>query len=215
MFWRKSEISFLDCDRILITLRIEVVRFGNRGVREMRRMSGVSILTKFMLEHFGKRFKEWLNERGVTLMDMARDLKLSYTNLYSFGAAPPLGRLPGPENAIMIAEYLRVPREEFFSAMGQIDPLLLEGLKPEEVEAAFLQLHQWLKERKKEGRVVDPEEARKRKMRLIEMASADLDEKDIELLAKIAEMLGKRKREWLEEIKGIKKLFGQGDVMME
>lgn len=130
------------------------------------RRSGVSVLSNFMLEHFGKRFKQWLTERGVTLMDVAKDLRISYTNIYSFGAPPPLGRMPGPENAGLIAEYLGVPREEFFSAMGQIDPLLLEEVTPEEVEAGFLKLHEWLK--RSDAKSVVEDERKRRWQRLYE-----------------------------------------------
>lgn len=159
------------------------------------RRSGVSVLSNFMLEHFGKRFKQWLTERGVTLMDVAKDLRISYTNIYSFGAPPPLGRMPGPENAGLIAEYLGVPREEFFSAMGQIDPLLLEKVTPEEVEAGFLKLHEWLK--RSDAKSVVEDERKRRWQRLYEKAK-DLDDDSFELLIEhvleTADMLKKVRR---------------------
>jgi len=140
-------------------------------------------MTGYMMEHFGKRFRQWMEEKGTTLMEMARDLRLSYTNLYSFGAPPPVGRMPSPENAGLIAEYLGVPREEFFSAMGQVDPLLLEKVTPLDVEEGFLQLHRFLMERAEAATGVPAEDPRRRKwLRLFERISKDFTEDQFDKL---------------------------------
>lgn len=156
----------------------------------MRRRSGVSVVLNKMQEHFGRRFREWMEERGVTLMQLAKDLNLSYTYLYSFGAPGPAGRLPGPENAMLIAEYLGVPREQFFAAMGQMDPLLLEEATPEQIEAGLIEAQKVIKRLLSGEMLVTEEEVREQKyLNSFRRIIKGLSEEEVEAILKAAKSM--------------------------
>lgn len=101
-------------------------------------------------EHFGKRLKQWLEERKLGLVDIAEALGISYSYVAVLGKPRPYGRLLSPENAVVLAEFLRIDPDEVFSAMGQINPFLLEKvfeLLPVEIlERELLNLHKRLRQ---------------------------------------------------------------------
>ena len=89
---------------------------------------------------------------------------------------------------MLIAEYLGVPREQFFAAMGQIDPLLLEEATPEEIERGLIAAHEAI--RKAKGQVPTEQEVRERKYldafrRLIK----GLEDEQVEAILKTAKSL--------------------------
>jgi transcriptional regulator with XRE-family HTH domain len=100
-----------------------------------------------ILENFGKRLKEWMERRGVGLVDIAEDLGISYSYAAFLGKVKPYGRLLSPPNAVALAAFLEVDPDEVFSAMGQINPYLAEKVPIEVIEAELLELHKRLRER--------------------------------------------------------------------
>jgi len=100
-----------------------------------------------ILEHFGKRLKEWMERRRVELVDIAESLGISYSYAAFLGKAKPYGRLLSPPNAVALAEFLVISPDEVFSAMCQINPYLAEKVPIEVLEAELLELHRRLRER--------------------------------------------------------------------
>jgi len=99
-----------------------------------------------VLENFGKRLKEWMERRGVGLVDIAQHLRISYSYAAFLGKVKPYGRLLSPENAVALAEFLGISPDEVFAAMGQINPFLAEKVPMEVIEAELLELHKRLRE---------------------------------------------------------------------
>jgi len=99
-----------------------------------------------VLENFGKRLKEWMERRGVGLVDIAQNLGISYSYAAFLGKVKPYGRLLSPENAAALAEFLGISPDEVFAAMGQINPFLAEKVPMEVLEAELLELHKHLRE---------------------------------------------------------------------
>jgi len=99
-----------------------------------------------VLENFGKRLKEWMERRGVGLVDIAQNLRISYSYAAFLGKVKPYGRLLSPENAAALAEFLGISPDEVFAAMGQINPFLAEKVPMEVIEAELLELHKRLRE---------------------------------------------------------------------
>jgi len=79
-----------------------------------------------IMGHFGKRLKEWMERKRVGLVDIAYHLRISYSYVAFLGKERPYGRMLSPENAVALAEFLEVDPDEVFSAMGQINPYLVE-----------------------------------------------------------------------------------------
>jgi len=103
-----------------------------------------------VLENFGKRLKEWMERRGVGLVDIAQNLGISYSYVAFLGKVKPYGRLLSPENAVALAEFLDISPDEVFAAMGQINPYLAEKIPMEVLEAELIELHKRLRERVEE-----------------------------------------------------------------
>lgn len=103
-----------------------------------------AVATK-ITEHFGKRLKQWMERQGVGLVDVAEALGISYSYVAVLGKPRPYGRLLSPKHAEMLAEFLQVDPDEVFSAMGQINPTLIEEIDPEILERELLQLHKRLR----------------------------------------------------------------------
>ena len=99
-----------------------------------------------IMGHFGKRLKEWMERKRVGLVDIAYHLRISYSYVAFLGKERPYGRMLSPENAVALAEFLEVDPDEVFSAMGQINPYLVENVPVEVLEAELLQLHKRLRE---------------------------------------------------------------------
>jgi len=99
-----------------------------------------------IMGHFGKRLKEWMERKRVGLVDIAYHLRISYSYVAFLGKERPYGRMLSPENAVALAEFLEVDPDEVFSAMGQINPYLVEKVPVEVLEAELLQLHKRLRE---------------------------------------------------------------------
>ena len=99
-----------------------------------------------VLENFGRRLKEWMERRGVGLVDIAQNLRISYSYAAFLGKVKPYGRLLSPENAVALAEFLGISPDEVFAAMGQINPFLAEKVPMEVIEAELLELHKRLRE---------------------------------------------------------------------
>ncbi len=91
-----------------------------------------------------------MEQRGVGLVDIAQALQISYTYVAFLGKDKPYGRLLSPENAVALAEFLRIDPDAVFAAMGQINPYLAEELPAEILEEELLQLHRNLRDRLKE-----------------------------------------------------------------
>ncbi len=100
-----------------------------------------------ILGNFGKRLKEWMERRGVGLVDIAENLGISYSYAAFLGKVKPYGRLLSPPNAVALAEFLGIDPDEVFSAMCQINPYLAEKVPIEVLEAELLELHRRLRER--------------------------------------------------------------------
>ncbi|MFZ8854520.1 MAG: helix-turn-helix domain-containing protein [Armatimonadota bacterium] len=115
-----------------------------------------------ILENFGKRLKEWMELREVGLVDIAQNLGISYSYAAFLGKVKPYGRLLSPENAVALAEFLKIDPDEVFSAMGQINPYLAEKVPIEVLEAELLELHKRLRERI-EGAEQEQRERRRRR----------------------------------------------------
>ena len=103
-------------------------------------------VTMRIMGHFGKRLKEWMERKRVGLVDIAYHLRISYSYVAFLGKERPYGRMLSPENAVALAEFLEVDPDEVFSAMGQINPYLVEKVPVEVLEAELLQLHKRLRE---------------------------------------------------------------------
>ena len=99
-----------------------------------------------IMGHFGKRLKEWMERKRVGLVDIAYHLRISYSYVAFLGKERPYGRMLSPENAVALAEFLEVDPDLVFSAMGQINPYLVEKVPVEVLEAELLQLHKRLRE---------------------------------------------------------------------
>jgi len=99
-----------------------------------------------IMGHFGKRLKEWMERKRVGLVDIAYHLRISYSYVAFLGKERPYGRMLSPENAVALAEFLEVDPDEVFSAMGQINPYLVEKVPVEVLEAELLELHKRLRE---------------------------------------------------------------------
>lgn len=90
----------------------------------MRREIGVQIraapgdIGERITEHFGKRLRQWLDERNVGLVDVAEALGISYSYVAVLGKARPYGRLLSPENAVLLAEFLKIDPDEVFCSDG-------------------------------------------------------------------------------------------------
>jgi hypothetical protein len=97
-----------------------------------------------IMGHFGKRLKEWMDRKRMGLVD------ISYSYVAFLGKEKPYGRLLSPQNAVLLAELLEVDPDEVFSAMGQINPYLLEKVSPEVLERELLKLHKRLRAEVKE-----------------------------------------------------------------
>jgi len=67
-----------------------------------------------------------------------------------------------PENAVALAEFLKIDPDEVFSAMGQINPYLAEKVPIEVLEAELLELHKRLRERIEEAEQEQRERKRRR-----------------------------------------------------
>jgi transcriptional regulator with XRE-family HTH domain len=115
-----------------------------------------------ILENFGKRLKEWMERRGVGLVDIAESLGISYSYAAFLGKVKPYGRLLSPPNAVALAEFLDISPDEVFSAMCQINPYLAEKVPIEVLEAELLELHKRLRERI-EGAEQEQRERRRRR----------------------------------------------------
>jgi len=98
-----------------------------------------------IMGHFGKRLKEWMDRKRMGLVDIAYHLRISYSYVAFLGKEKPYGRLLSPQNAVLLAELLEVDPDEVFSAMGQINPYLLEKVSPEALEQELLELHKRLR----------------------------------------------------------------------
>jgi hypothetical protein len=98
-----------------------------------------------IMGHFGKRLKEWMDRKRMGLVDIAYHLRISYSYVAFLGKEKPYGRLLSPQNAVLLAELLEVDPDEVFSAMGQINPYLLEKVPPEVLERELLELHKRLR----------------------------------------------------------------------
>ena len=98
-----------------------------------------------IMGHFGKRLKEWMDRKRMGLVDIAYHLRISYSYVAFLGKEKPYGRLLSPQNAVLLAEFLEVDPDEVFSAMGQINPYLLEKVSPEALEQELLELHKRLR----------------------------------------------------------------------
>ena len=103
-------------------------------------------VTMRIMGHFGKRLKEWMERKRVGLVDIAYHLRISYSYVAFLGKERPYGRMLSPENAVALAEFLEVDPDEVFSAMGQINPYLVEKVPVEVLEAELLELHKRLRE---------------------------------------------------------------------
>jgi hypothetical protein len=103
-----------------------------------------------IMGHFGKRLKEWMDRKRIGLVDIAYHLRISYSYVAFLGKEKPYGRLLSPQNAVLLAELLEVDPDEVFSAMGQINPYLLEKVSPEVLERELLELHKRLRAEVKE-----------------------------------------------------------------
>jgi len=103
-------------------------------------------VTMRIMGHFGKRLKEWMERKRVGLVDIAYHLRISYSYVAFLGKERPYGRMLSPENAVALAEFLGVDPDEVFSAMGQINPYLVEKVPVEVLEAELLELHKRLRE---------------------------------------------------------------------
>jgi len=103
-----------------------------------------------IMGHFGKRLKEWMDRKRMGLVDIAYHLRISYSYVAFLGKEKPYGRLLSPQNAVLLAELLEVDPDEVFSAMGQINPYLLEKVSPEVLERELLELHKRLRAEVKE-----------------------------------------------------------------
>jgi transcriptional regulator with XRE-family HTH domain len=115
-----------------------------------------------ILENFGKRLKEWMELRGVGLVDIAQNLGISYSYAAFLGKVKPYGRLLSPPNAVALAEFLDISPDEVFSAMCQINPYLAEKVPIEVLEAELLELHKRLRERIEEAEQEQRERKRRR-----------------------------------------------------
>jgi transcriptional regulator with XRE-family HTH domain len=116
-----------------------------------------------VLENFGKRLKEWMERRGVGLVDIAQNLGISYSYAAFLGKVKPYGRLLSPPNAVALAEFLDISPDEVFSAMCQINPYLAEKVPIEVLEAELLELHKRLRERLGEKEEREDSERKHRK----------------------------------------------------
>jgi transcriptional regulator with XRE-family HTH domain len=116
-----------------------------------------------ILENFGKRLKEWMERRGVGLVDIAENLGISYSYAAFLGKVKPYGRLLSPPNAVALAEFLDISPDEVFSAMCQINPYLAEKVPIEVLEAELLELHKRLRERLGEKEECEHSERKHRK----------------------------------------------------
>jgi transcriptional regulator with XRE-family HTH domain len=116
-----------------------------------------------VLENFGKRLKEWMERRGVGLVDIAQNLGISYSYAAFLGKVKPYGRLLSPPNAVALAEFLEIDPDEVFSAMCQINPYLAEKVPIEVLEAELLELHKRLRERLGEKEEREDSERKHRK----------------------------------------------------
>ncbi len=114
-----------------------------------------------IMAHFGKRLREWMEQRGVGLVDIAQALQISYTYVAFLGKDKPYGRLLSPENAVALAEFLRIDPDAIFAAMGQINPFLAEEVPAEVLEEELIQLHKNLRDRLKEIELEKREAKRK------------------------------------------------------
>jgi len=103
-----------------------------------------------IMGHFGKRLKEWMDRKRVGLVDIAYHLRISYSYVAFLGKEKPYGRMLSPANAVELAEFLGVDPDEVFSAMGQINPFLLEDIPPEWLEEELIELHKRLRGRLEE-----------------------------------------------------------------
>ena len=83
----------------------------------------------------------------MTLVDLAHALRVSYSYVAFLGKDKPYGRLLSQENAMLSAEFLKIDPDEVFSAMGQINPYLLEDVPMEVLEEELLELHKRLRQR--------------------------------------------------------------------
>lgn len=102
-------------------------------------------LTQRIISHFGQRFRQWLDMRGLRLVDVAEKLGLSYHYVAFIGKNKPYGRLLSAENTLLFAEIANIDPDEVFSAMCQINPLLAEKVPVEVLERELLNLHKRLR----------------------------------------------------------------------
>jgi hypothetical protein len=91
-----------------------------------------------------------MDRKRMGLVDIAYHLRISYSYVAFLGKEKPYGRLLSPQNAVLLAELLEVDPDEVFSAMGQINPYLLEKVSPEVLERELLELHKRLRAEVKE-----------------------------------------------------------------
>jgi hypothetical protein len=128
-----------------------------------------------IMGHFGKRLKEWMDRKRIGLVDIAYHLRISYSYVAFLGKEKPYGRLLSPQNAVLLAELLEVDPDEVFSAMGQINPYLLEKVSPEVLERELLELHKRLRAEVKEEEKKAAVESKSKVRSASQRSSAETD----------------------------------------